>query len=290
MNLNKGIILAGGTGSRLFPVSSVINKHFLPIYNKPMIYYPLSILMLLGIRDILIICNEKDLNSFRSLLGDGSNFGISISFKIQDSPKGISEAFLIGKEFISEDNVALILGDNFFYGNNLYQVVEKAVKNNKGATIFGYDVQDPERFGVIEYDKKGQVKKLIEKPKNPTSNQVATGLYIYKSDVVNLVKKLSPSSRGELEITDLNKLYLEEGRLNAVTLNRGFVWFDVGTFDAFNDASNFIQNIEDKQKFKIACLEEISFNHGWLDKDTILKNSKKFKGSDYHSYLENILR
>ena len=273
----KGIILAGGSGTRLYPLTKVTSKQLLPVYDKPMIYYPMSVLMNAGIRDILIISTPQDTPRFEELLGDGHQFGINLSYKVQPSPDGLAQAFIIGEEFIGDDCAAMVLGDNIFAGHGLkkrlLQAVEKAEKYNL-ATIFGYYVDDPERFGIVEFDKDGRAVSIEEKPKKPKSNYCVTGLYFYDNRVVDYVKKLSPSARGELEITDLNKIYLENGDLNVELLGQGFTWLDTGTHESLVEASNFIKTIEDHQHRKIACLEEIAYLNGWISKNDILEAYK----------------
>lgn len=276
----KGIILAGGSGTRLYPLTKVTSKQLLPVYDKPMIYYPMSVLMNAGIRDILIISTPQDTPRFEELLGDGHQFGINLSYKVQPSPDGLAQAFIIGEEFIGDDCAAMVLGDNIFAGHGLkkrlLQAVEKAEKYNL-ATIFGYYVDDPERFGIVEFDKDGRAVSIEEKPKKPKSNYCVTGLYFYDNRVVDYVKKLSPSARGELEITDLNKIYLENGDLNVELLGQGFTWLDTGTHESLVEASNFIKTIEDHQHRKIACLEEIAYLNGWISKNDILEAYKVLK-------------
>ena len=282
----KGIVLAGGTGTRLFPMTTSINKHLLPIYDKPMIYYPLSILMGIKIKDILLIIRKKDYSLYEELLGDGSNFGVNISYAFQEHPKGIADALKIGKKFIKKDNFALILGDNIFFGDDLFQKI-KACKKNNGATIFTYPVSDPKRFGIANI-KENVVKNFIEKPKNPKSNLAVTGLYFYDKEVFNFIKKISPSMRGELEITDINNLYLKQKKINHISLSRGITWLDAGTSDSIIEASQLIKTIQNRQGFKIGCLEEISYNNGWINKNKIYEISNKFK-NDYGNYLKNII-
>ncbi|MGQ7846352.1 glucose-1-phosphate thymidylyltransferase RfbA [Granulosicoccus sp. 3-233] len=266
MSCSKGIILAGGTGSRLFPVTKGMNKHLLPVYDKPMIYFPVSTLMLAGIRKILLITNECDLDNFKRLLGDGSWLGISIEYAIQDSPNGLAEAFLIGREFIGEDSVALHLGDNVFYGQGFHSLLEAAAKKEDGASIFAYHVKDPKRFGIVEFDEEGRVISLEEKPENPRSSCAVVGLYFYDNDVVSMAESIKPSSRGELEITDINRLYLEMGKLSCHWMGRGFAWLDTGTHESLMQASNFIHTIEERQGLKVACLEEIACLKGFISK------------------------
>ena len=286
----KGIILAGGSGTRLYPLTKVTSKQLLPVYDKPMIYYPMSVLMNAGIRDILIISTPQDTPRFEELLGDGHQFGINLSYKVQPSPDGLAQAFIIGEEFIGDDCAAMVLGDNIFAGHGLkkrlLQAVEKAEKYNL-ATIFGYYVDDPERFGIVEFDKDGRAVSIEEKPKKPKSNYCVTGLYFYDNRVVDYVKKLSPSARGE--ITDLNKIYLENGDLNVELLGQGFTWLDTGTHESLVEASNFIKTIEDHQHRKIACLEEIAYLNGWISKNDILEAYKVLKKNQYGQYLMDVL-
>ncbi|CAH0438860.1 glucose-1-phosphate thymidylyltransferase [Clostridium neonatale] len=286
--MTKGIILAGGSGTRLYPLTMVTSKQLLPIYDKPMIYYPLSTLMIAGIRDILIISTPQDLPNFERLLGDGSRYGINLSYKIQTSPDGLAQAFILGEEFIGNDSCAMILGDNIFHGNGLTKQLKKAVENEGRATVFGYYVEDPERFGVVEFDKDGKVISLEEKPENPKSNYAVTGLYFYDSKVCEYAKSLKPSARGELEITDLNKIYLEEGRLDVITLGRGYGWLDTGTVDSLSEASEYIKVIETRQGLKISCLEEISYKNGWIDKETLLESANAYGKSPYGQHLKNV--
>lgn len=286
--MTKGIILAGGSGTRLYPLTMVTSKQLLPIYDKPMIYYPLSTLMLAGIRDILIISTPQDLPNFEKLLGDGSRYGINLSYKAQPSPDGLAQAFILGEEFIGNDNCAMILGDNIFHGNGLTKQLKKAVENEGRATVFGYYVEDPERFGVVEFDKDGKVISLEEKPENPKSNYAVTGLYFYDNKVCEYAKRLKPSARGELEITDLNKIYLEEGRLDVLTLGRGYGWLDTGTVDSLSEASEYVRVIENRQGLKISCLEEISYKNGWIDKETLLESANTYGKSPYGQHLKNV--
>ena len=286
----KGIVLAAGAGTRLYPASQPISKILLPIYDKPMIYYPLSTLMLAGIKDILIITNEIDYDNFVKLLGDDAQFGLNLQYKIQYVQKGIADAFIIGEDFIEDDDVALILGDNIFHGQGFSNIMKKAIKNNIGATVFGYTVKDPERFGVVEFDSNKKAVSLEEKPKNPKSNYAVTGLYFYDNNVCNYAKTLSPSLRGELEITDLNKVYLEKGLLNVEILGRGFAWLDTGTHDSMLQASMFVQTMELNKGVKISCLEEIAFNQGFISKENVLKNIEKFGNkNDYYNYVRNVI-
>lgn len=286
--MTKGIILAGGSGTRLYPLTMVTSKQLMPIYDKPMIYYPLSTLMLAGIRDILIISTPQDLPNFEKLLGDGSRYGINLSYKIQESPDGLAQAFILGEEFIGNDNCAMILGDNIFHGNGLTNQLKKAIENKGRATIFGYYVDDPERFGVAEFDENGQVISLEEKPDKPKSNYAVTGLYFYDNNVIKYAKNLRPSQRGELEITDLNKKYLEQGKLDVITLGRGYGWLDTGTIDSFFDASEYIRVIERRQGLKVACLEEISYKNGWISKEELLKSAELYGKSPYGQHLKNV--
>lgn len=286
--MTKGIILAGGSGTRLYPLTMVTSKQLLPIYDKPMIYYPLSTLMLAGIRDILIISTPHDLPNFEKLLGDGSRYGINISYKVQPSPDGLAQAFILGEDFIGEDNCAMILGDNIFHGNGLTTQLKKAVENTGRATVFGYYVEDPERFGVVEFDEKGKVISLEEKPEIPKSNYAVTGLYFYDNKVCEYAKSLKPSPRGELEITDLNKIYLEKGKLDVITLGRGYGWLDTGTVDSLSEASEYVRVIENRQGLKISCIEEISYKNGWINKETLLESAVKYGKSPYGQHLKNV--
>lgn len=286
----KGIILAGGSGTRLYPLTMITSKQLLPIYDKPMIYYPLSTLMLAGIRDILIISTPQDLPNFERLLGDGSQFGIKLSYKEQPTPDGIAQAFIIGEDFIGCDTCAMILGDNIFYGNGFTSLLKKAYENaiEGRATIFGYYVHDPERFGVVEFDENGKVISVEEKPKNPKSNYCITGLYFYDNRVVEYAKQVKPSVRGELEITDLNRIYLEDGTLNVQLLGRGYAWLDTGTIDSLLDAANFVQMVEKRQGIKISAPEEIAYINNWIDKETILKAARRYDKSPYGEHLKQV--
>ena len=287
----KGIILAGGAGTRLYPASQPISKILLPIYDKPMIYYPLSTLMLAGIKDILIITNEIDYDNFIKLLGDGSQFGLNLHYKIQYIQKGIADAFIIGEEFIGNDDVALVLGDNIFHGHGFSTTMKNAISKNKGATVFGYTVKDPERFGVVEFDSDYKAISLEEKPKNPKSNYAVTGLYFYDNNVCKYAKELKPSARGELEITDLNRIYLEKGLLNVEILGRGFAWLDTGTHDSMLQASLFVQTMELNKGVKIACLEEIAYNQGYISAADLLKKIEKYgNNSGYYQYVRDVIR
>ena len=284
----KGIVLAGGSGTRLYPLTMVTSKQLLPVYDKPMIYYPLSTLMLAGIKDILIISTPTDLPNFEKLLGDGSNFGINLSYKVQPSPDGLAQAFLIGEEFIGDDSCAMILGDNIFYGNGLSDHLKKAAKKETGATVFGYYVEDPERFGIVEFDENGKAISIEEKPEHPKSNFAVTGLYFYDKDVVRKAKQVKPSARGELEITDLNKMYLEEGTLDVVTLGRGYAWLDTGTVPALNEAAEFVKVVEDRQGIMISAIEEIAYKNGWISKEKLLESAKLYGKSAYGQHLKNV--
>jgi len=290
INKTKGIVLAGGSGSRLHPITLGTSKQLLPIYDKPMIYYPLSVLMLSGINEILIICAPEDLESYKRLLGNGSDIGISIEYKIQLSPDGLAQAFLLGEDFIKDKNVALALGDNVFYGQHFSNKLETAISQKKGATIFGYHVKDPERFGIVEFDKSARAISIEEKPKKPKSNYAITGLYFYDNDVVDMAKNLKPSQRGELEISDINNIYLQRGDLNVEILGRGFAWLDTGTYDSLIDAGKFVQTVEHRQGLKIACLEEISFNNGWLTKQDLLTRARSFGKTNYGEYLKSVAK
>lgn len=284
----KGIILAGGSGTRLYPLTMVTSKQLLPIYDKPMIYYPMSTLMLAGIKDILIISTPTDLPNFEKLLGDGSQFGINLTYAEQPSPDGLAQAFIIGEEFIGDDDCTLILGDNIFYGNHFSHILKDAVENKGKATVFGYYVEDPERFGVVEFNEDGNVLSVEEKPETPKSNYAITGLYIYDNRVVEFAKNLKPSKRGELEITDLNRVYLEMGDLDVKLLGRGFAWLDTGTMDSLVDAADFVRMVEKRQGIKISALEEIAYHYGWIDRDTLLESAKKYGKSPYGLHLQKV--
>jgi len=285
----KGILLAGGSGSRLWPTTSVTSKHLLPIYDKPLIYYSLSVLLLADIRDILIITTPKDLQAYKVLLGNGENFGINIDYVTQERPNGLAEAFLLGEEFIGNDNVCLILGDNLFWGQGLSKQLINAKSNLDGATIFGYRVLDPQRFGVIELDQSNNVKSIEEKPRNPKSNIASTGLYFYDNQVIKFAKSVKPSARGELEITSVNNQYLNQNSLKVEMLGRGFAWLDTGTSSSLLEASSFVETIERQQGYKIACLEEIALNKGWIDKKILLNTAEKYLNSSYGKYLMDLL-
>ena len=287
----KGIILAGGAGTRLYPLTMVTSKQLLPVYDKPMIYYPLSTLMLAGIQDILIISTPTDTPRFEALLGDGSQYGIHLQYKVQPSPDGLAQAFILGEEFIGDDCCAMILGDNIFYGNGFSKILKNAVSNaeNKGrCTVFGYYVPDPERFGIVEFDANGKVISVEEKPQHPKSNYCITGLYFYDNRVVDMAKRVKPSARGELEITDLNRFYLEDGTLNVQLLSRGYAWLDTGTMDSLVDAADFVRTIETRQGSQIAALEEIAFNEGWIDKETLLQSAQRYGKSPYGQHLMHV--
>ncbi len=288
----KGIILAGGSGTRLYPLTMVTSKQLLPIYDKPMIYYPMSVLMNSGIREILIISTPQDTPRFQELLGDGHQFGVSLSYAVQPSPDGLAQAFIIGADFIGNDSVAMVLGDNIFFGHGLNKRLKNAVSNSEnglGATVFGYYVDDPERFGIVEFDADGKAISIEEKPAKPKSNYCVTGLYFYDNKVVEYAKGLKPSARGELEITDLNRIYLEQGRLNVELLGQGFTWLDTGTHESLVEATNFVKTIETHQHRKIACLEEIAYLKGWISKDDVLKVYENFKKNQYGQYLLDVL-
>ena len=284
----KGIILAGGSGTRMHPITKGVSKQLLPIYDKPMIYYPISVLMLAGIHEILIISTPEDIGSYERLLGDGSDFGISIDYAIQPSPDGLAQAFIIGEEFIGDSNVALVLGDNIFYGQHFSDNLNRASSRQQGATIFGYQVKDPERFGVVEFDSSGNVLTLEEKPIDPKSNYAVTGLYFYDNDVIVIAKSIKPSLRGELEITDINNAYKARGDLMVELLGRGFAWLDTGTHDSLMEAGQFVQTVENRQGLKVACLEEIAFHKGWLSKELLLKQADLLKKTSYGEYLAKV--
>ena len=288
----KGIILAGGSGTRLYPLTMVTSKQLLPIYDKPMIYYPMSVLMNAGIRDILIISTPQDTPRFRELLGDGHQFGVSLTYAVQPSPDGLAQAFIIGEEFVGDDCVAMVLGDNIFSGHGLKKRLVAAVENaeqGKGATIFGYYVDDPERFGIVVFDEEGRAISIEEKPAKPKSNYCVTGLYFYDNRVIEYAKNLKPSARGELEITDLNRIYLESGELNVELLGQGFTWLDTGTHESLVDATNFVKTVETHQHRKIACLEEIAYLNGWISKENVLEVYEKMKKNQYGQYLKDVL-
>lgn len=286
----KGIILAGGSGSRLYPITRGVSKQLLPVYDKPMIYYPLSVLMLAGIRDVLVITTPEDLSSFQRLLGDGSEFGIALSYTVQEKPDGLAQAFILGKSFIGSDPVCLILGDNIFYGQGFSPKLQHAANRNTGATVFGYRVKDPERFGVVEFDSQQRAISIEEKPLVPKSNYAVTGLYFYDNDVVDIAHTIQPSARGELEITSINQFYLKRGDLTVEILGRGFAWLDTGTYDSLLDAGSFVQTIEHRQGYKVACLEEIAFKQGWLQEEQLLRQAEKMHKNSYGDYLLEVIR
>lgn len=292
MNLGintKGIILAGGSGTRLYPITKGVSKQLLPIYDKPMVYYPLSVLMLAGIQDILIISTPDDIEGFKRLLGDGSQFGIRLEYAIQPSPDGLAQAFIIGEDFIGRSNVCLVLGDNIFYGQGFTPMLRQAVARQKGATVFGYQVKDPERFGVVEFDEKKCAISLEEKPDKPKSNFAVTGLYFYDNDVIEIAKRVKPSSRGELEITTVNQIYLERGDLNVELLGRGFAWLDTGTHSSLLEAAQFVETIEKRQGYKVACLEEIALNNGWLSNEQVMNIGQSMNKNNYGQYLISLV-
>ena len=285
----KGIILAGGSGTRLYPITKGVSKQLLPIYDKPMVYYPLSVLMLAGIQDILIITTPEDQSSFIRMLGDGKEFGINLSYAVQPSPDGLAQAFIIGEEFIGSDSVCLVLGDNIFWGQGFTPILKSAASRNSGASVFGYQVKDPERFGVVAFDENRRAISLEEKPKNPQSNFAVTGLYFYDNDVVEMAKQVKPSHRGELEITTLNQMYMDRGDLNVELLGRGFAWLDTGTHESLLEAAMFVETIERRQGYKIACLEEIAWNNGWLSNEQVIQAAKASSKNSYGQYLADLI-
>ncbi|MGX2583831.1 glucose-1-phosphate thymidylyltransferase RfbA [Acinetobacter baumannii] len=290
MKTTKGIVLAGGSGTRLYPITKGVSKQLLPIYDKPMVYYPISVLMLAGINEILIISTPDDIDGFKRLLGDGSQFGVKLDFAIQPSPDGLAQAFIIGEEFIGDSNVCLVLGDNIFYGQGFTPMLRQAVSRQNGATVFGYQVKDPERFGVVEFDGQKRAISLEEKPKQPKSNFAVTGLYFYDNEVIEIAKQVKPSERGELEITTVNQIYLERSELNVELLGRGFAWLDTGTHSSLLEAAQFVETIEKRQGYKVACLEEIALNNGWLSKEKVLEIGQSMSKNDYGQYLISLVK
>lgn len=285
----KGIILAGGSGTRLYPITKGISKQLIPVYDKPMVYYPLSTLMLAGIRDILIISTPEYTKNFEELLGNGSDIGLNLEYKVQAQPNGLAEAFILGKDFIGSDSVCLVLGDNIYYGSGLSQLLQDAAAKTSGATVFGYHVNDPKRFGVVEFDKDKHAISIEEKPKHPKSNYAVTGLYFYDNDVISIAESINPSDRGELEITDVNKEYLKRGKLDVKLMDRGYAWLDTGTHDSMLEASSFISTIQKRQNLKVACLEEIAYRQRWISKERLLKLAQPLKKNDYGQYLLRII-
>lgn len=287
--LLKGILLAGGSGTRLYPITEAVSKQLVPIYDKPMIYYPLSTMMLAGIKDILLISTPRDTPHFEELLGNGSQLGINISYKVQEKPNGLAQAFILGADFIGDDSVCLILGDNIYYGSGLSKLVQHSAQKTIGATVFGYQVNDPERFGVVEFDEDHHVKSIEEKPEHPASNYAVTGMYFYDNQVVDIAKNLKPSARGELEITDINKVYLKRGQLDVELLGRGYAWLDTGTHESLHEASGFIETVQKRQNLKVACLEEVAYRMGYIDKEQVYKLAQPLKKNDYGQYLLRLI-
>lgn len=281
----KGIILAGGSGTRLYPITEAISKQLVPVYDKPMIYYPLSTMMLAGIKDVLLISTPRDISRFEMLLGDGSKYGISIEYQVQEQPNGLAEAFILGADFIGDESVCLILGDNIYYGSGLSELVQHSAQKKTGATVFGYQVTDPERFGVVEFDADHHVKSIEEKPAHPASNYAVTGMYFYDNQVVEIAKNMKPSSRGELEITDVNKAYLERGQLDVELLGRGYAWLDTGTHESLHEAAGFIETVQKRQNLKVACLEEIAYRMGYINKEQLIELAQPLKKNDYGQYM-----
>ncbi|MBT9262959.1 glucose-1-phosphate thymidylyltransferase RfbA [Lacticaseibacillus paracasei] len=281
----KGIILAGGSGTRLYPITEAVSKQLVPVYDKPMIYYPLSTMMLAGIRDILVISTPRDIDRFQDLLKDGSQLGLNITYKVQDKPNGLAESFIVGADFIGDDSVCLILGDNIFYGSGLSKLVQRSAAKTSGATVFGYQVNDPERFGVVSFDDEHHVKSIVEKPEHPASNFAVTGMYFYDNQVVDIAKNLKPSPRGELEITDVNKAYLERGQLDVELLGRGYAWLDTGTHESLHEAASFIETVQKRQNLKIACLEEVAYRMGYINRDQLRELAQPLKKNDYGQYI-----
>lgn len=284
----KGIILAGGSGTRLYPITKAISKQLVPVYDKPMIYYPLSTMMLAGIKDIMLISTPRDISRFEDLLGDGTQLGINIEYKIQENPNGLAEAFVLGEEFIGDDSVCLILGDNIYYGSGLSKLVQRSAQKTSGATVFGYQVSDPERFGVVEFDDNQHVISIEEKPEHPASNYAVTGMYFYDNSVVEIAKTMKPSPRGELEITDVNRAYLEKGQLDVELLGRGYAWLDTGTHESLHDAAAFIETVQKRQNLQVACIEEVAFRMGYIDKDQLIELAQPLKKNAYGQYMLRI--
>ncbi|MHC6536954.1 glucose-1-phosphate thymidylyltransferase RfbA [Latilactobacillus sakei] len=286
----KGIILAGGSGTRLYPITKALSKQLIPVYDKPMIYYPMSVLMLAGIQDIMIISTPSDTPRFEELFGDGHDLGLNIEYAVQDNPNGLAEAFIIGADFIGDDSVCLILGDNIYYGGGLSEMLQRAAQKESGATVFGYHVNDPERFGVVDFDENMHAKSIVEKPEHPASNYAVTGLYFYDNQVVDIAKNIKPSPRGELEITDINKAYLEKGQLDVELMGRGFAWLDTGTHDSLQEASSFIATVQKRQNLKVACLEEIAYRMNYIDKAKVIELAQPLKKNDYGQYLLRLVK